>query len=348
MKTKLIKAQKLEKILITMFSRAGLTASAASSVSKSLVETSLRGVDSHGIRLAPHYLNAIICGRVNPKPLFSFKKTASGTGILNADHALGIISGLAAIDKALALAKKNGIGAVAVKNSSHFGAAAIYTLRAAKKGFLGFAFTHTESLVVPFAGKKPVLGTNPISFSAPCYGEDPICLDMSTTNLTWNKLQMLKNQKASIPAGWAVDKFGEITTSHKLAEFLTPVGSYKGYGLALMVEILCSLLSGGKLGTQIAPMIPMNKQKRHLSHFFMAINIRAFTSVNIFSKRIKSLVQNLRLQSPAKGFDEIMVAGDPEKKNFKKRFKIGIPVSEDLLKDLEGLMTMLKMDRIIF
>jgi ureidoglycolate dehydrogenase (NAD+) len=338
-KQRLITAKKVQQFLTQLFIKADLLPNHASQVAEGLVNTSLRGVDSHGIRLAPHYIKEIIAGRINTRPTFTFHKTAAGAGSLNAHHSLGIPAGIFAIGQCIKLAKKTGIAAVAVKDSSHFGAAALYALRAAKQGFIAFAFTHTERLVVPFGAKRPVLGTNPICAAVPCLGEDPICLDMSTTNMTWNKLQMFKAAKAPIPAGWALNKEGKETLDYRAAEFLTPIAGYKGYGLGLIVEILSGVLAGGKLGPELTPMSPINSKKRELGHFFMVINIAAFDSPKRFERRMKSLVTILRRQEPAKGTRKVLVAGDPEKIMFQKRSKAGIPVADSLLEEFNVLST---------
>ncbi|TSC71447.1 MAG: malate/L-lactate dehydrogenase [Parcubacteria group bacterium Gr01-1014_70] len=336
-KQKLIEAKTLRQFLTRLFKKAGMLQSHALQVAEGLVATSLRGVDSHGIRLAPHYVKEVVAGRINPRPSFAFHKNAPGAGIVDADDSLGIPAGIFAIDQCMKLSKKTGIAAVAVKNSSHFGAAALYALRAARKGYLAFAFTHTESLVVPFGAKRPVLGTNPICIAAPCAGEDPVCIDMSTTNVTWNKLQMLKAAKATIPAGWALDKEGRVTTDYRAAEFLTPIAGYKGYGLGLMVEILSGVLAGGKLGPELTPMSPINSKKRELGHFFMIIDIAAFDSLSRFKRRMKSLATLLRSQRPAQGVRNVFVAGDPEKIMYRKRSKAGILVDASLIEEFNNL-----------
>ncbi len=339
---KFVNHKKLEKLISSLFVGAGINPKDAQVVSAELVMTSLRGVDSHGIRLVPHYLREILAKRIKSNPKIAFVKTAPAVGILDADHSLGIIAGTAAMDKAMELGKKTGVAAVAVKNSSHFGAAAIYALRAARRGFISWAFTNTESLVVPYGGKRPVLGTNPICFAAPCEGEEPICLDMATSSFAWNKLQMLKITKSKIPIGCAVDEQGNLTTSFQMAKFLTPLATYKGYGLGLMVEILSSLLSGAPLGPELTPMSPINNKRRKVSHFFMVLDVSAFESPGRFARRMKVLVNMLRRQKPAKGFKEVLVAGDPEKKILKKRSRVGIPVPADLLDEFEKMARILK------
>jgi len=150
-------------------------------VSESLIQTSLRGVDSHGIRLLPHYLRAIDSGRINPKPSYNFTKTSNSTVKLDADHTFGHAAGAEGMLKAISLANKNGMGSIVVYNSTHFGAAAYFSLLAANQNMIGISFTHADSLMLSYFGKRAYFGTNPICFAAPCEGEEPFCLDMATS-----------------------------------------------------------------------------------------------------------------------------------------------------------------------
>ena len=317
MKDILVSQEELRVFCNELFSNIGVRKKIYSLVVDGLVDTSLRGVDSHGVRLMPHYIRAANLGRINKNPKFSFDKTSQTTGILDADHGYGIAAGITAMNKAISLARKNGIGAVAVKNSSHFGAAAIYSLLAAKNDMIGLSFTHTDSLVLPFGGKRPFLGTNPICFAAPCEGEEPICLDMATSQIPWNRLLLYRSKGKKLESGWASDYQGISTTDPGKAVALFPLGGYKGYGLGLMIEILCSLLTGMSFGRHIKPMYPLDKNKRSLGHFFMAIDISRFQDINVFKNRMKRLVGELRREPPASGFDKVKVAGDPEKEYLK-------------------------------
>lgn len=325
---KIIDYKKCRLFFEQVFKKAGVPGRISSYVINGLIETSLRGVDSHGVRLMPHYIKVFQNRRINKNPKFKFKKTSSSVLIMDADHSYGIAAGNIAMEKAIKIAKRTGIGAVAVKNSSHFGAAAIYSLLAAKNNMIGLSFTHTDSLVLPFGSKKSFLGTNPICFAAPIKGESPFCLDMATTQISWNKLMMYKTQKKKLEENWAADINGITTTESERAEFLLPVGSYKGYGLGLMIEILCSLLTGMPYGPHIKPMYPLDGNKRFLGHFFMAIDISKFQNVNIFKNRMRLLIDELRNQPVARNFQNVKVAGDPEKEFYKKRLKDGIPVLE--------------------
>lgn len=335
---KTIKKENVRNIICEIFDSIGIKKDVYVPVVDGLILSSLRGVDSHGIRLVPHYVNGILSGRINPNPKFRIKTTSPTTGILDADNTFGITAGVKAMESAIKMAKKNGIGIMVVKNSSHFGAAAIYGLMAAKENMIGYSFTNVDSLVVPYGGKKPFLGTNAFCFTAPIEGEEPFCLDMATTIISLNKLMMYRRQDKKLNLGLAVDKDGNETTDPNLATSLTHFGDYKGYGIALMVEIMTSLMAGMPYGPYVPHMFPLDNQKRQLSHFFMAIDIKRFQSIKNYKKRMKQMIDELRSISPAKGFEKVMVPGDPEKEFYKERVKNGIPLTKEIIEDFGKLI----------
>lgn len=335
MKEIIVKPEKLKKLYITVFKKINVPSRIYNELIDSLIETSLRGVDSHGVRLLSHYVQGVMVGRINKNPKLIFKKTSPTTTILDADHAFGITAGLAAMRDAVKIAQKVGLASVAVKNSSHFGAAAIFSLYAAKKNMIGISFTHADSLVLPHGGKRVFLGTNPICFAAPVDGEDPFCLDMATSHIPWNKLLVYRLKNKKLEKGWAADSQGNITVDSKKAMGLLPLGAHKGYGLGLVVEILCSLLTGMKYGPHISPMYPLNSKKRNLGHFFIAINIEKFVNVLVFKKELKKLLKELRKEPTAAGYKKVQVPGDPEKEMYKLRIKHGIPLFEKDMKEIQ-------------
>jgi LDH2 family malate/lactate/ureidoglycolate dehydrogenase len=292
---------------------------------ESLLQTSLRGVDSHGIQLFPHYVRAARAGRINVDPHMTIKSSGASTAILDADHAFGHRAGADAIDYAVDLASKSGIGIVSVRQSSHFGAAAYFALRAASRGFIGLAFTNADSLVKAFNARKAVFGTNPICFTAPLRNEGPLCLDMATSVVSWNKVRVRHASGLQLLPDWAYDAEGMPTTDPAAARSLSPSGGYKGYGLGMMVEILCGLLAGGPIGAEILTMYgaPI-EARRSISHFLMAIDIGRFVDPESFRGRLQSLVDQIR-SMPAVA-DSVMVPGDPEKRSFLERSAGGIPV----------------------
>ncbi len=295
-------------------------------VCDSLLQTSLRGVDSHGIQLFPHYVRAARAGRINGNPGFVVERNAPAVAVLDADHGFGHHAGATAMDLATEIATANGVGAVCVRDSTHFGAAAYFALRAAERGLLGFAFTNADSLVKAFNGRRAIFGTNPICFTAPLAHEGPLCLDMATSLVSWNKIRAHRASAEKIPAHWAFDADGMPTDDPMRAASLNPAGDYKGFGLGMMVEVLCGLLANGPIATELLSMYgaPI-EQRRHISHFFMAIDIGRFVESAVFKARLQALVDAMRA-GPA--IDRpVMAPGDPEKHAFVERSANGIPVT---------------------
>jgi len=236
------------------------------------------------------------------------------------------------------LAKEAGTGSVAVFNSTHFGAAAYFTLEIAKHGMIGLSFTHADSLMKTYAGKRAFLGTNPISFAAPVEGEEPFCLDMATTFYNFNKIKQLRERKHSAPAGVGADTEGNETTDAEKISMLLPIGGYKGYGLSLMVEVLCGILTGMPYGPNISSMFkaPLS-QKRFLGHFICAMRIDCFQEEKAFKRRMAALLDDLRNEPPMEKGAPVQVAGDPEKKNAAVRGEEGIPMSAQEAEAFKGL-----------
>lgn len=323
----LIQAGKLQEFIKSVLLKAGVRNDVALYVTEGLIQTSLRGVDSHGIRLLPHYLAGVKGGRINPNPDYKFSRTSSSTGLLDADHTFGHSAGMEAAKKAIELANESGTGHIAVYNSTHFGAAAYYAMEIARHDMIGMSFTNADALVKTYGSKRPYFGNNPICFAAPCKGEDPFCLDMATSIVTFNKIRQLRDENLSAPSGVGADSEGIETTDTKDITMLLPIGGYKGYGLSMMVEILCGLLTGMPYGPQISSMFkaPMS-EKRFLGHFIIAMRIDCFQDKDVFKERLSVMMKELR-NEPRLGKDiSVQVAGDPEKKIAEERRKKGIPL----------------------
>lgn len=333
-----ILVDKLRRFVKGVLLKARVRADVAEYVTEGLIQTSLRGVDSHGVRLLPHYLKGVKGGRINPDPKYKFKKTSASTGILDADHTFGHAAGMEAAKEAIKLAKKSGTGHVAVCNSSHFGAAAYYALEIAKHDMIGMSFTNTDALVKTYAGARHFLGNNPICFTAPCKDEDPFCLDMATSVVTFNKIKQLREEGKKAPSGVGANKHGIETTDPNEISMLLPIGGYKGYGLSMAFEILCSLLTGMPYGPHIPKMFeaPMS-EKRFLGHFITAIRIDCFQEKEIFKERLSIMMKEMRNQVPFDKKIPVQVAGDPEKKETKYRLKNGIPVNRELVSKLKKI-----------
>ena len=322
-----------DKILSTI----GLDEHSVKSVSLGLCDASLRGVDSHGIRLLPHYVKSAISGRKNPKPSYRFFKKFPCVGVLDADNAFGHAAGMKAIYLCEKIATENGIGLVSVINSSHSGSMAGMALKGAKKGFITFAFTHADSLMLSHNGKKPYFGTNPICMAAPRENDEPYCLDMATTMISWNKLMNFKDNNISIKDNLAADSEGNATTNLDLASSLLPIGDYKGFGLASMVEVLCGVFTGMSFGTSIPPMYTSSMKKtRNLGQVYLLLRVDGCIEKELFLKRLKQMTEEVRNQ-PSNNKNGVMLPNDPEIKFSKEILKNGIPVDNKIYEELKNL-----------
>lgn len=322
-----VRAENWRVFAATVLERVGVRSDVVPPVVNGLCETSLRGVDSHGIRLFPHYVRAVQGGRINPAPTYRFQRRLPACGDLDADHTFGHAAGSTGMRHAMDIAREIGMGAVAVRNSTHFGAAACYALQAAREGFVAFSFTHADALLLSHGGTRAFFGTNPVCFAAPANGEDPFCVDMGVSLRNWNWVLQRREAGESLPPGIAATYDGDSAVDPNDTRSLFPIGEHKGYALAAMVEVLCSLLSGMAFGRDIPPMFttPMS-QKRQLGHFFMALRPDGFVEASEFSRRMKSLMVAVRSE-PARPGHEVMLPGDPEKKAAAIRSREGIPVN---------------------
>jgi ureidoglycolate dehydrogenase (NAD+) len=321
-------AVKLRPIMMRALEARGVTNEAAAHVVSSIIQTSLRGVDSHGIQLFPHYCRVAETGRINVAPKLTFEQTAPGTAILDADHAYGHHAGAVAMEHAIACAKQVGIACVAVRNSSHFGAAAYFALRAPAAGCIGLAFTNADALLKAHGAKHAFTGTNPICFTAPIDGEEPFCFDAATSLVSWNKVVNARRTGGTLAEDWACDEHGLPVTDPHAARSLQPAGHHKGYGLSIIVDILCALLAGGGISKELLPMYKDIDVRRAISHCFMAIDVEKFAALADFAQRMRTMVERARGLEPLQPDVPVMVPGDPEKRAFAERTVHGIPIDE--------------------
>ena len=326
---------------LTAFTRrvldwAGLDEFSAEAVTLGLCQTSLRGVDSHGIRLLPHYVRSAREGRKNPRPDFTFTQTFPAMGCLDADNAFGHAAGMKAIGHGIEMAAQYGIGAVGVANSSHPGAMATFALHAAQQGYIAFAFTHADSLLLSTNGTRPFFGTNPVCMAAPRKGGSPYCLDMATSAIPWNRLLLYKSKGEQVPPGLAADANGDPTTDPDAATCLLPTGGYKGYALASMVEVLCGVFTGMAFGRDIPAMYKAPiEQPRRLGQFYMVLNPGGCIDADLFGERMAQLADAVHAE-PAKPGSDVMWPGDKEDREAARRLVDGIPIDPATDEALRG------------
>ena len=322
--------QKLKELVKKKLEQTGVLEEHAEIVAEVLVHADLRGVHSHGVLRTEHYVRRVKEGGLNPNPNISFKATGPVTGIVDGDDGFGHVIAKEAMKHALRLAKDNGVGVVGVVNSSHCGALSYFVRQAADENMIGIAMTHTDKYVVPFGGAEAFFGTNPLAFGFPAKNNPPIILDMATSGVALGKVLQARETGQSIPSNWGVDEKGNPTTDPHQVVSLLPAGGVKGYGLALVVDVLSGILTGSAFGPHITAMYGDYKKMRKLGHFVGVINPAAFTNVDSFLHAIDQMIDEIHEVSPAEGFDKVLVPGEPEQLKEQRYLKNGIPIPESV------------------
>lgn len=332
----------LETFSVKLFVAAGLTEKDAKLVADTLVASSLRGVDSHGVARIPHYLKRLQQGSIKSRPKIVSQKLSVSTARVKGDHGLGQLVMHRATEAAIELANETGAGWASVGESSHCGSLAYFGLKIAEAGMIGFVFTHVDSMVIPHGAQKPFCGTNPICITAPRtshgadqYGTGAVCLDMATSKVPWNVVVNATTEKASIELGWGVDDEGNDTTQPEEVTGLYPFGDYKGSGLGLIIDILCSLLSSSPFGPDIPVMYGDLKQRRHLGGLVGAIDIGRFVPVEHFYARMNELLERWNGLTPRKKDGLVMFPGEPELIEQENRLQNGIPIGQHVFNELD-------------
>lgn len=331
----MIRKDALKDMTRKVFEKHGLSEEISETIADVLVHANLRGVDSHGVLRVEHYIKRMKEGGINLNPELQETESTSSTGTLDGDNGFGHFISKKAMKSAISKAKEGGIGAVAVKNSSHCGALSYFVSQATEQNLIGVAMTHADKIVVPFGGAEPFLGTNPIAFGFPAGEEEPVILDFATSTVALGKVLNAKEQGATIPSGWGVDENGNDTNTPDEVAALTPFGGPKGYGLAMVVEIFTALLTGSAFGPHISKMYGDYDKNRELGHFFMAIDPDKFVAVDTFTSRLDQMIMELREASPAENVERIYVPGEIEMMNAKEREDKGIPISDAIIQYLK-------------
>lgn len=312
-----VPADQLAALVCRIFVAAGLSDDAARTVANGLVDADLEGLASHGVMLVDMYVDRIQAGSVSTLESGTVVSDKHATVVLDAGHALGHLTGDQAIGLAIDRARTYGAGIVAVRHGFHFGTARRYAVHAANEGCIGIVACNTRPLMPAPGGAERVVGNNPLAIAVPTNGPVPLVLDMATSEAAMGKIRMAEKQKKPIPAGWAVDSQGAATTdpAAAIAGMLLPTGGPKGFGLALLVDLMCGLLSGGATGRQVQPLYGDLSKPYDCSHIFIAIDVAHFGDTAAFRSAAAAAAEQIRSGQRAPGVDQLFTPGEPEWRN---------------------------------
>jgi L-2-hydroxycarboxylate dehydrogenase (NAD+) len=360
MEQQFIPFEVIENFMVNVLEKAGIPGEDAKIVGDVLLQADKFGFDSHGVnRLKAIYLDRIKEGVLNPVTKYEIIKEGPTTAVVDGHNGMGHVIAFKAMSLAIKKAKEYGMGMVTVRNSTHYGFAGYYPLMAVLENMIGITGTNARPSVAPTFGVENMLGTNPLTFGMPSDESFPFLLDCATSITQRGKVELYAREGKEMPKGWVIDENGESKTNsiEVLDDFikgraaLTPLGGvgedtggYKGYGYATVVEILSSALQQGAFMKMLMGMENGKKVPYPIGHFFIVIDISAFTDPESFKKTTGDILRELRASRKMPGQDRIYTAGEKEYETWLARKDKGVPFNNQLLEEFRGLCTTYKLN----
>ena len=343
----------MQDFVIDVFESLGTPPPDARICAEVLIASDLRGIESHGVGRLKYYYDRIQAGQHRAQTEIEVVKETETTAVIDGHHGMGHVIAQRAMRLAMDKAREYGLGAVAVRNSTHYGIAGYYPLMAAEEGMIGLSVTNARPSIAPTFGAEPMLGTNPIAFAAPSDMAYPFAFDGATSIAQRGKIEVAARAEKPVPEGWVIDNQGQPLTDpdriledlDKAQAALLPLGGaselfagYKGYSLATIVEILSASLSGGKFMKDLLGLAgDGSKQPFMLGQFFLAIDIEHFMPLEVSKQITGQIMRNLQNAQKMPGQERIYVAGEKE---YEKEALIrgqGIPINHNLRQELQTM-----------
>jgi L-2-hydroxycarboxylate dehydrogenase (NAD+) len=337
--------------MMDVFQHLGVPEDEARICTDVLITADLRGIDSHGVGRLKYYYDHIQAGVQFTKTEMRVIKETETTALVDGNHGMGHVIAYRCMRLAMAKASQCGLGAVTVRNGTHFGIAGYYALMAAREDMIGFTVTNARPSIAPTFSTEPMLGTNPIAFAAPSDMPYPFCFDAATSIIQRGKVEVADRAEKPLAEGLVIDVNGQSLTEP--AEILVDLGTataallplggagedyagYKGYGLATMVEILSASLSDARFMKDLLGFAEDGSRRPYmLGHLVLAIDIAHFVPVEVSRRITGQIMRALQNARKAPGHDRIYVAGEKEYEMEKQRRERGIPVNKNLRRQLQ-------------
>jgi L-2-hydroxycarboxylate dehydrogenase (NAD+) len=358
--TQLIPVDVVHRFMIDVFHALGTPLDEAEICADVLIASDVRGIESHGVGRLKYYYDRITAGVQNIRTEVELVQDTETTAVVDGHHGMGQVIAYRAMRLAMDKARQYGLGAVAVRNSTHFGIAGYYPLMAAQEGMIGLTVTNARPAIAPTFGTEPMLGTNPIAFAAPSDMDFPFSFDGATSISQRGKIEVALRAEKPVPAGWVIDAEGAPLTDpaeimaglDRATAALLPLGGagelfagYKGYDLATVVEILSASLCGGVFMKDLLGFAPDGSRRPYmLGHFFLAIDVAHFVPLEVSRSITGGIMRALQASRKAPGEERIYVGGEKEYEREKVIREEGIPVNESLRRELQIMRDELQVD----
>jgi len=354
-----IPVERIYNLMFQVFHKLGVPESEAKICADVLIASDLSGIESHGVGRLKMYYDRIKAGIQNVNTKIDIIKDDKAIAVWDGNHGMGHVIGHKAMQKTMEKAAEFGVGIVTIRNSTHYGICGYYCRMAAEENMIGFTFTNARPSIAPLFGIKPMLGTNPIAFGCPSNFPYPFIYDGATSITQRGKIEVLAREGKPTPEEWAINEEGQPYTNtpellidlvRKKAALVglggtkEESGGHKGYGMAVMVEILCAALQNGSYMNGLHGWNGDKREPYKLGHFFLAIDIEKFINVERFKEITADILKQLQNSPRAPGQNKIYVAGEKEYLKEQEIRKKGIPINSELRKNLEIMIKDLNID----
>ena len=338
----------LESLCLEALARTGVSETDARTTARVLVTTDTWGTFTHGTKALRAYIRRLRGGGLKQNGVPKIVAEGPAWACVDGDSSLGMVSSVFAMNSAMAKAATNGIAFVGLRNNCHYGAAGYYAAMAIEKNMIGISMANDIPTVNAPAARGSVMGSNPFAFAAPAGEERPILLDMATSTVAGGKVFAAAAVGQTIPGHWLLDARGRPTTDPTLfshAASLTPLGGYKGYGIALLIEVLSAILTGAAIRREVLSWT-FSDPTKPTGHgaAFIALNIASFMPVPQFKDRMDRTIRDIRASEKADGAQRIYLPGEMEWERREKALVEGIELPEDVIASLRGLAGDLNLD----
>ncbi|PRZ11756.1 LDH2 family malate/lactate/ureidoglycolate dehydrogenase [Nesterenkonia sandarakina] len=332
-----VTSARLQEYCAAILSAAGLPDTDAITVAMSLVDANLRGVHSHGVSRIPIYVDRLRRGLVNKDPQVKVVRETGGTLVVDGDNGMGQVVMQRSLELAQQRLPAHRTVSVAVRGSNHYGSGAYFARQAAAFDAAIFLYGNAPATMAAFGGRDRFLGTNPYTFAVPAGDREPMVLDMATSVVARGKIISAAQSGDTIPEGWAVDPNGMPTTDADaaLAGSVLPFGGPKGYGIALVVEVMAAMFSGANSGPEIGDLYEDLDRPQGVGAFFTLYDIDAFVPVKQFAERMELLYSAIKDSGPADG--EVLLPGELEERAARRHLQEGILLPPAVVAQLENL-----------
>jgi LDH2 family malate/lactate/ureidoglycolate dehydrogenase len=330
-----VRADDLLGFVADAFRRCGMGDEDASLLADSLVVADLRGVHSHGVLRVPEYVKKLTVDGVDPRGQPSIVRDGGACLVVDGGNSMGQIGAQFAMARVVERAATHGIAAAGVRGSNHCGTMAYYAMQALPRDMIGLATTNALPTMAPWGGAERVLGINPLGVAIPAGEEHPIVYDAAFSGSSHGKIRIYEQKGLALPEGWALDRDGRPTTDPTAAidGLLQPIGGFKGAGLAMLMGVLSSMLSGAAYGTELGNMEEGPRAGQD-GHFFAAIKVDAFEDVGRFKARVDKAIRELHSVRLAPGVDRVYAPGELERLAEQEHRRDGIPLNDVTVADL--------------